>query len=78
MGKGLLNSIDYLKNGFDKAPDTKNAIIYAVGSQNEISKEFRENEQNLRKSINKNFEYFTFDKNEAENERIIINNYNKW
>jgi len=66
MGKGIVNSINYLKNGFNKAPDTRNAIIYAAESNKKINEKMKKIEQKAFKEVNTKFEYFTFDKNEIE------------
>ena len=75
MGKGLVNSITGLKNGFNKAPDTRNAIIYAAESYKRINDKIKKNEQKAFREVNTKFEYFTFDKNDVE--PIVIRRENE-
>ena len=62
----LRPSISYLANGFNNAKNSRNAVIYAVESENKIKQRIKIMEENAWKEVNKTIPKFKFDPNEIE------------
>ena len=71
MSRGLCSSIDFIKNGINKASNTKNAIIFISDADKKIKRKFKEKENKEKQGkLNENFQEIQLDFNEVE--RIVL------